>query len=142
MVKEGYCILGNVTEQELGVLHIGPRVGPGGDKCNEIKSDFAESLKAQYPKVFIGIGKLKLKLHVWPNVPPWAQKVRGIPFALCEKVEAMIEELLEADIIERVDGLTTWAGAVTIALKLNSNIRLHVDIRQENEAIVREWWAI
>ena len=35
-----------------------------------------------------------------------------------------------------------WAGAVTIALKLNSNIRLHVDIRQENEAIVREWWAI
>lgn len=79
-----------------------------------------------------------MKLHVWPNVPPWAQKVRGIPFALCEKVEAMIEELLEADIIERVDGLTTWASAVAIALKLNSNIRLYVDIRQENEAIVRE----
>ena len=50
----------------------------------------------------------------------------------------MIEELLEADIIERVDGLTTWASAVAIALKLNSNIRLYVDIRQENEAIVRE----
>ena len=54
----------------------------------------------------------------------------------------MIEELLEADIIERVDGLTTWASAVAIALKLNSNIRLYVDIRQENEAIVREWRAI
>lgn len=40
------CILKNVTAKEPGVLHIGPRVGPGGDNCKEIKNDFADSLKA------------------------------------------------------------------------------------------------
>ena len=40
-----------------------------------VKSDFANQLKAQYPKVFTGVGKVKefeLKLHVDPNVPPVA----------------------------------------------------------------------
>lgn len=50
----------------------------------------------------MGIGKLEdfqLKLHVNPNLPPVAKKVRRVPFALREKVEAKIEELLVADII-------------------------------------------
>lgn len=75
MIKERRCILGNVTAKKLGVLHFGPRVSPVGDNYNEIKSDFADSLKAQYPKVIMGIGKLKdfqLKLCEKQNVPPVA----------------------------------------------------------------------
>ena len=54
----------------------------------------------KYPKVFQGVGKLKdfkLHLHVDPNVPPVAQKLRRVPF---EKVSAKIDELLREDIIE------------------------------------------
>ena len=53
--------------------------------------------------MFQGVGKLKdfkLHLHVDPNVPPVAQKLRRVPFALCEKVSAKIDELLREDIIE------------------------------------------
>lgn len=49
----------------------------------------------------MGIGKLEdfqLKLHVNPNLPPVVKKVRRVPFALREKVEAKIG-LLVADII-------------------------------------------
>ena len=77
VVKCGRCVLGNATAKELGVLHIGPKASPIGGSCNEVRSDFANQLKAQYPKVFTGVGKLKdfeLKLHVYPNVPPVAQK--------------------------------------------------------------------
>ena len=116
VVKYGRCILGNATAKELGVLHIGPKASPIGGSCNEVKSDFADQLKAQYPKVFMGVGKLKdfeLKLHVDPNVPLVAQKLRRVPFALRDKVKAKIDELLEGDIIERVEGPTTWASPVT-----------------------------
>ena len=141
VVKCGRCILGSATAKELGVLHIGPKASPIGGSCNEVKSDFADQLKAQYPKVFTGVGKLKdfeLKLHVDPNVPPVAQKLRQVPFALRDKVKAKIDELLEGDIIERVEGPTTWASPVVVAPKPSGEIRLCVDMRRANEAIIRE----
>ena len=107
VAKCGHCIPGNTTAKELGVLHIGPKASPIGGSCNEVKSDFANQLKAQYSKVFTGVGKLKnfeLKLHVDPNVPPVAQKLRRVPFALQAKVRAKIDELLEGDIIEKLEG--------------------------------------
>ena len=61
------------------------------------------SFKMKYPKVFQGVGKLKdfkLHLHVDPNVPPVAQKLRRVLFALCEKVSAKIDKLLREDMIE------------------------------------------
>ena len=104
-------------------------------------SDFADQLKAQYPKVFTGVGKLKdfeLKLHIDPNVLPVAQKLRQVPFALRDKVKAKIDELLEGDITERVEGPTTWASPVVVAPKPSGKIRLCVDMRRANESIIRE----
>ena len=141
VVKCWCCILGNATAKELGVLHIGPKASPIGGSCNEVKSYFANQLKAQYPKGFTGVGKLKdfeLKLHVDPNVLPVAQTLRRVPLALRDKVKAKIDELLEGDIIERVEGSTTRASPVVIASKPSSEIRLCVDIHRANEAIIRE----
>ena len=91
-------------------------------KC---KSDFANHLKIQYPKVCARVGKLndfELKLNVDPNVPPVAQKLRRVPFVLRDKVKAKIDELLEGDIIERVEGPTTWASPVIVAPKPSGEI--------------------
>ena len=140
LVKHGRCILGNATARALGVLHVGPNTAPVTD-CNALQDDIVGELKAKYPKVFEGVGKLKdfkLKLHVDPNVPPVAQKLRRVPFALRDKVTAKIEELLREDIIERVEGPTTWASPVVVAPKPSGEIRLCVDMRCANEAIVRE----
>lgn len=85
----------------------------------------------------MGVGKLKdfeLKLHVNPDVPPVAQMLRRVPFALREKMKAKIYELLESNIIERVEGLTTWGSAVVIAPKPSGEIRHCVDMRRANEA--------
>ena len=46
----GRYILGNVTAKDLDVLHIGSKASPIGGSCNEVKRDFANQLKAQYPK--------------------------------------------------------------------------------------------
>ena len=49
VVKCGRCILGNTTAKELGVLHIRPKASSIDGSCNEVKSDFANQLKAQNP---------------------------------------------------------------------------------------------
>ena len=51
---------------------------------------------------------------------------------------AKVNELLENDIIERVEGPTTWISPVVVAPKPSGDIRLCVDMRIANEAIVRE----
>ena len=57
----------------------------------------------KYPKVFQGVRKLKdfnLHLHVDRNVPPVAQKLRRVPFALHEKVSVKIDKFPREDIIK------------------------------------------
>ena len=69
-----------------------------------------ESLKAKLRGVFSGVGRLEnyqLKLHIDPQVTPAVQKMRRIPFSRKDKVTAKVNELLENDIIDRVERPTT-----------------------------------
>ena len=141
VVKTGRCLLGYSTATDLGILRVGLAETLGTGACNTIDSTFVGQLKAKYPNVFLGIGKLKgyqLKLHIDPSVTPVAQKMRRVPFSLKDKVTAKVNELLEKDIIEKVEGPTTWVSPVVIAPKASGDIRLCVDMRRANQAIIRE----
>ena len=72
------------------------------------------------------------------SVQPIAQSVRRVPFQLREKVDKKLDELLAADIIEEVpEGPTSWISPLVIP-KPDGDIRVCVDMRRANEAIVRE----
>ena len=45
---------------------------------------------------------------------------------------------MECDIIEPVEGPTPWVSPVVVVPKPSGDIRLCVDMRKANEAIVRE----
>ena len=110
-------------------------------ESNVVSKDLASALQAKYQKVFNGIGKLKeyrLKLHVDPDVTLVAQKPRCVPFALREKVAAKVEDLIAKDILERVDGPTSWVSPVVVAPKSEGDIRLCVDMRKANQATIRK----
>ena len=79
MVKTSRCLLGYSTATDLGILHVGLAETLGTGACNSVDGTSVEQLKAKYPNVFHGIGKLKgyqLKLHIDPSVTPVAQKMR------------------------------------------------------------------
>ena len=116
VTTSGRCLLGHITSRDL------PRIGLGAS---------SESAECKYPKVFSGIGKLK-------EYRPVAQKPRRVPFALGEKVTAKVEDLIAKDIVERVDGPTSWVIPVVVAPKSEGDIRLCVDMRKANLAIIRE----
>ena len=100
---KGVPLLCKDTAIKLGELRIGVEIA----RVAETK----QTPQQRFPEVFSDIGKLKSKqvtLHVNPKVKPVAQPLRRTPFNLQKKVENKIQELLDYDIIEEVDGLTLW----------------------------------
>ena len=67
VVRTGCCLLGYSTATDLGILCVGLAETRGTGNCNTVDGTFVGQLKAKYPNVFHGIGKLKgypSKLHI------------------------------------------------------------------------------
>ncbi|XP_014673090.1 PREDICTED: uncharacterized protein LOC106813466 [Priapulus caudatus] len=127
----GQPLLGKKTAKQLGVLKVGLNI-------NTIASD---SIEKEFEKCCTGVGKLtdyQIQLHIDESVQPVAQPVRRAPFALRDKIDQKLEELLNMDIIERVEGPTRWVSPLVVVPKPNGDIRVCVDMRQANKAIIRE----
>ena len=91
--------------------------------------------------MFTGLGKLKyfrLKLHVDESITQIAQAMRRIPFSSKQKVIDKLEELETLDVIEKVNGPTSWINPLVAVEKSNGDVRICLDMRQANRAILRE----
>ena len=98
-------------------------------------------MKHLYPSVFTGLGKLRnyqLRLHINQSVPPVAQSVRRIPFSRRDKVTKQLKQLQVLDVIEEVKTPTSWVNPLVSVAKPNGEVRICLDMRRANEAIVRE----
>ena len=117
-------LLGSQDATALGVLRVGD----------------VECMK-DFPKCFEGLGKLKgppISIHVDQNVNPVSQSPRRIPYGYQEKVKTKLGELLSLGVIETVEGPTSWVSPLVVVPKDNGDVRLCVDMRQANTAVVRE----
>lgn len=73
-----------------------------------------------------GLGKLKnvqAHLHVKPDAVPKYCKARTVPYAMTEKVEAELQRMEKADIIESVP-FSKYASPIVPVIKPNGNIRI------------------
>ena len=132
-------LLGSQTAIDPGLLQIGPKVTE--IRTLSCTTDPATQILAKYDKAFQGVGKLRdfsMQIHVDPSVTPIAQPPRRIPFQIRAKVEDKIRELEQLDIIERVEGPTLWVSPLVAVPKPNGEVRVCVDMRQANQAILRE----
>jgi hypothetical protein len=99
-------------------------------------------VRDEYKDILRGVGLLKgyeLKLNIDESVQPIAQPVRRIPYGIRDKVDEKLGELLSLGIIEEVpEGPTEWVSPLVVAPKDNGDIRICVDMRRANDAIIRE----
>ncbi|KAK3728358.1 hypothetical protein QZH41_011397, partial [Actinostola sp. cb2023] len=114
-----------------------------GNPGNLLSFNSCVNLELIQDKIEDKIGQLKdyeVKLHIDPDVKPVAQPHRRVPFHLRAKVEEEINQLLDADVIEKVEGPTPWVSPIVVTPKPKTpdKIRLCVDMRAANTAIERE----
>ena len=126
------------TSEKLGLL----KIGLGVNSCSRYDGEY-NNLVHEFKEIFSGIGLLKdreVKLNIDEKVNPVIQPYRRIPFGLRSKVEDKLRDLIAKDIIEPVpvDEVSSFVSPVVVAPKPNGDIRLCLDMRQANAAIVRE----
>ncbi|XP_038106540.1 uncharacterized protein K02A2.6-like [Culex quinquefasciatus] len=128
VIKEGQqCLLGRVTATSLGVLRIGL---PSTHGINAIEP----KEKHAFPK----ISGVQVEIPIDDSVTPICQHPRRPPIALQSRIEDKINALLASDIIEPVEEGCQWVSPLVTVVKDNGDLRLCVDMRRANTAILRE----
>ncbi|XP_064469674.1 uncharacterized protein LOC135384402 [Ornithodoros turicata] len=69
------------------------------------------------------------------DVAPVRAKLRRLPFALREEVTQKLDRLLKMDVIEPVTA-SEWISPIVVARKKDGKLRLCVDLRGPNKAVV------
>lgn len=113
-------LLGKDTAMSLKVLKLGLGVYQVSDNS--------------FPK----IKNIQLHISIDKTVKPVAQPCRRVPIPLEEKINDKIDELVKLDIIEPVKFPSGWVSPIVPVLKPDGDVRVCVDMRCANMAIVRE----
>lgn len=118
-----HSLMGNKLAKSSGILRIDLSI-------NQVKKE--------EPGKFPKLKGICVKLNINEDVTPVFQPYRRIPEALETKVSEKLAELERKGIIERVIGHAKWASPLVVVPKANGDIRLCVDMRRANKAIVVE----
>ena len=102
--------------------------------ANTVEGTTIPELLHKFSEVTTGMGEYKgepVKIHIDESIKPVAQPHRRIPFHVRKQVEGKLDQLQKDDIIERAEGPHTA-----------NEIRICVDMRSLNKAIIRERYII
>ncbi|UYV72300.1 hypothetical protein LAZ67_9002523 [Cordylochernes scorpioides] len=84
---------------------------------------------------------IEYKIFVDTSVPPVQQKLRRLPPVLLDEVHKEIQRLVEMDIIEPIV-TSKWISPIVVSKKKDSSIRLCVDLREPNKAVILDAYPI
>lgn len=90
------------------------------------------------PKTFPKIRGVVIEIPIDQDVQPVQQAYRRPPIALEPKIEEKLRCLLEMDIIEPALRPSPWISPVVPVMKDSGEIRLCIDMRRANQAVLRE----
>lgn len=133
VVDKGRCLLGKDAIRVLAINIQGDTL-----TCCAVE-DIAENPDSIKPLPIINGFMHRIKVN--PNIPPIHQKLRRLPFAVRPKVSALLQQLEAQDVIEKVDA-SDWVSPIVVAYKKNGDIRLCVDLREVNKAIVPDRYPL
>ena len=97
-------------------------------------------LMEHYPEQFDIIGNFQGEYHMVtdPNVPPVQHAMRKTPIEYQEKIGQELDRMVEQGIITPVTEPTEWVNSITYPVKPNGDLRICLDPKDLNKAIIRE----
>ena len=133
------ALLSGAASEALGVIsfHGSPEVRR--TETEGEKDPVKQVYTSQLPSLFCGVGKMnnvKVKFHVDPSVPPVARPKKTTPYHLNSKLDKEIARMEEDGIIEDHEGPAPWISNLVLAPKDDNGIRVTLDMREPNRAIL------
>lgn len=125
MNERGSILIGRQTAVRMGIIKI------AGQEVLAI-TDTVQATKLNKIK------NVLIELTIDKNVKPVQQPYRRVPAPLEEATAAKIQNLLDRDIIEKVDGVASWISPMVIVPKVANEVRLCIDMRRANQAVLKE----
>ena len=119
-------------------LHIeGDKVLSASPACNApASSPVMQHSKAEAPAPTVSCVKgFMHKFKVSESAITVRQKLRRLPFGVRSDVSDEFNRLLSAGVIERIDA-SPWVSPILVIQKKTGGIRMCVDLREPNKAIV------
>jgi hypothetical protein len=129
----GPAVLGLPSCEDLQVVTLHCAVG------SPKQINTTEDLVTAYPNQFDSIGEFRTvhKLTIDPNVPPRIDPPRRIPIALKDKIKSELDKMVEQDVIRRIEEPTDWVSSLTYVTKRDGSLRVCLDPRHLNKALLR-----
>ncbi|UYV72938.1 hypothetical protein LAZ67_10001233, partial [Cordylochernes scorpioides] len=84
---------------------------------------------------------IEYKIFVDTSVPPVQQKLRRLPPVLLDEVHKEIQRLVKMDIIEPIV-TSKWISPIVVSKNKDGSIRLCVDLREPNKAVILDAYPI
>ena len=130
---DGSPLLGRSAIQALNLVKI-YAAGDGSSKEREcILQEYTDVFKEE-----LGVFKsYEYDIKVNKEVPPKVQGQRPVPAPLESKIKEEIERMIHVDLIEEATG-ASWVSQVHIVYKGNGELRLCVDLREANKALIEK----
>ncbi|XP_041349296.1 uncharacterized protein K02A2.6-like [Gigantopelta aegis] len=98
----------------------------------------------EYADTFEGLGclpgKVSIKLH--NDAIPVVEPCRKVPFALYDKLKAELHKMEDMKVIEKIEEPTEWVNSLVVVHKANGKLRVCMDPRNLNKAILQEHFKL
>lgn len=109
-------------------------------RVNTVKFNVNETIFDTYNDLFQGLGCIKdyiCDLKLKPDAVPSIDACRRVPFKLRNILKEELDNLEHNNIICKVEEPTEWVSSIVLTTKKNGKIRLCIDPRKLNQAIMR-----
>ena len=131
--SDGPVIVGIQTSIQLGLVSLHCPVN------NQTHVDDIKSLMQLFPDQFDKLGEFRTTHHLMvdPNVPSHVDAPRKIPIALKDKIKAELDRMESEGVIKPITEATEWVNSITYVTKKDGSIRICLDPRRLNKALIR-----
>ena len=130
-----------VTEQlSSGPPPPGSRFNPIYVEPGSVAIDSTRDLQALFPNSFDCIRDMKGEYNIKtdPTVPPVQHRKQKVPIKYKEEIEKELAEMVWQGIITKQTKPTPWVSSLTYLKKANSKLRICLDPKDLNKAIIHE----
>ena len=134
--SEVQAVLGAKTCQEMRMIQRIHSLTPS--------DPLPEDIVKSYRHLFKGLGCLPgmHTIQVDKTISPVVHPPRKIPIAIKDKVKAELDRMTEMGVVVKQEEPTDWVNSMVTVIKPNGKIRICIDPRDLNKAILREHYPL